>query len=115
LSNYSKIRKDCSRSKYASGGRVASSRQGAKTVINVMTPPPVSGMPTAPALPAPPAAPPSPAGPPPAGPVPPEAAAMALNQMQGKPGGPGGFKRGGRVVGGAASGIGRLAHNRKRG
>lgn len=51
---------------------------------------------------------PSPAGPP----VPPAAAAMALSQMQGKPGVPGAFKRGGRVLGGVSSGNGRLATSR---
>ena len=108
MASYKDIKASCpSRNKYADGGRVASSRQGAKTVINVVVPPsaPGGGMPP----------PPVPMGnsPSPAGPaVPPAAAAMALGQMQGKPGMPGAFARGGRVKGGAASGVGRLQHEK---
>lgn len=110
MGNYSKIRKQAGKGRYASGGRVGTSRTGAKTVINIVTPPPAGGMPQpGMAPPVPPAGnSPSPAA---AGPVPPAAAAMALGAMQGKPGAPGAFARGGRVKcanGGAASGEGRL-------
>lgn len=99
------LKAKCARGKYASGGRVAAERKGAKTVINIIQPPTAPAPPAAPMPPAPPMGAPSPG----AGPaVPPEAAAMALNQMQGKPGAPGAFKRGGRVKGGAEGGIGRL-------
>lgn len=124
MTNYSSIKKGVKKkfacggtARYADGGLVSSSRKGAKTVINIVTPPaaPVGGMPAPGAAPvAPPAAPmgnsPSPAGPP----VPPAAAAMALGQMQGKPGAPGAFKRGGRVklTAGAESGLGRLQASR---
>jgi len=112
MGSFKDIKAGCgSRKRYAVGGRVSSSRQGPKTVINIVTPAaaPGGGMPAGAAPGAPPAPPmgnsPSPAG----APVPPAAAAMALNQMQGKPGGPGGFKRGGRVQkAGAEGGLGRL-------
>jgi hypothetical protein len=112
MPSYSDIRKSTVRGKYASGGRVAdASGRPAKTVVNIVVP--GGGMPqAAPAGPAPaPAI--SPSG---GAPVPPQAAAMALGQMQGKPGMPGAFKRGGRVKcadGGAASGEGRLENARK--
>lgn len=113
---YAEIRKSASRGKYASGGRVAdASGRPARTVVNIVVP--NGGTPqAAPAGPAmPPANSPSTGG----APVPPAAAAMALGQMQGKPGMPGAFKRGGRVKcadggqltnasGGAAGGKGRL-------
>lgn len=116
MPSYSKIRKSTARGKYAAGGRVAdASGRPAKTVVNIVVP--NGGTPqAAPAGPAaPPVTSPSPAG----APVPPAAAAMALGQMQGKPGMPGAFKRGGRVKcadggqltnasGGAAGGKGRL-------
>lgn len=91
------------RAGYAAGGRVEASRQGAKTVINVVVPPSTGNV----AAPSGPAAAPMPSAPAPA-PVPPQAAAMALGQMQGKPGMPGAFARGGRVKGGAEGGLGRL-------
>lgn len=121
MTSYSDIRKSCgSRKRFAVGGRVSKSKQGAKTVINIVTPPAAGGTPAA--MSAPPAAPmgnsPSPAGPP----VPPAAAAMALGQMQGKPGMPGAFACGGRVkrkvgglvkhTAGAESGLGRLQATR---
>ena len=111
MASFNEIRKGCgSRKRYADGGSVSSERKGSKTVVNIITQPPAA----VPAMP--PAAPmgnsPSPAGPP----VPPGAAAMALGQMQGKPGAPGAFKHGGTVrgkqltnaSGGAAGGKGRL-------
>lgn len=112
MSKYAEIRKSTARGKYASGGRVAdASGRPAKTVVNIVVP--NGGTPQA--APAAPAAAPvtSPSG---GAPVPPQAAAMALNQMQGKPGMPGAFKRGGRVKcadGGAASGVGRLENAAK--
>lgn len=90
MASYSQIRKKASVGKYARGGRVE--KKGARTVINVIVPPSQGAAP----MPAPAAAPPpAPSGPP----VPPAAAAMALNQMQGKPGMPGAFARGGRIPG----------------
>lgn len=113
MSKYAEIRKSTARGKYASGGRVAdASGRPAKTVVNIVVP--GGGMPQA--APAGPVAP-APANSPSGGmPVPPQAAAMALNQMQGKPGMPGAFRRGGRVKcadGGAASGVGRLENAAK--
>ena len=109
MSNYAKIRKSASRGKYASGGRVNSSTKGAKTVINIVTPPAAAAAPAPGGMPMP-GAPAMPAVSPSAGPpVPPAAAQMALGAMQGKPGVPGAFARGGRVMkGGAESGVGRL-------
>lgn len=105
--NYDGIRAKAHRSrkaakgKYAAGGRVAATKNGGKTVINIITAP--AGPAGAPpgAAPAPIPAPP----PPPAGPMPP-AGAQAMQALGA--GAPPAFKRGGRVKGGAASGEGRL-------
>ncbi len=113
MPSYSDLRKGCATSKYARGGRVGKDSKG-RTVVNVVLPQPaapmspVGGMP-APAAPAP-AVPSGGAAAPSGGMMPPAAATMAINHMQGKPGGPGGFARGGRVTvkGGAESGLGRL-------
>lgn len=118
MPSYNEIRKGCARSKYARGGRVGKDAKTGRTVINIVVPP-ASG------TPAPAQAAPAPAPLPPSGgaPVPPQAAAMALNQMQGKPGMPGAFARGGRVTApkprpstrkaGAGSGVGRLQKERR--
>jgi hypothetical protein len=115
MSNYAKIRKTASRNKYAAGGRVAvpGKTKAARTTINIIVPP-SGGMPAPGMAPAaPPAVSPSPAA---GQPVPPAAAQMALSALQGKPGAPGAFARGGRVKcadGGAASGVGRLENAAK--
>jgi len=95
VSNYGKLRGECAGGKYARGGRVGKDKRG-RTVINIVVPPSgASGMQGAPG-PAPAPAAPAPSGAAGAPMMPPPAAAMALNQMQGKPQAPG-FKRGGRV------------------
>ena len=103
MASMKQIKAKCSRGKYASGGRIPGGT-GKPTVININVPPPAAPVQPPMAPPPPPMGAPSPAG----GGVPPEAAAMALSQMQGKPGAPGAFKRGGRVKGGAEGGLGRL-------
>ncbi len=113
---YSEIRKT-SRAQhakaYANGGRVKS----AKTVINIVTPPAASGgaaQPPIAGMAAGPAAGPLPPVPPASGGIPPVAANAALGAMGGAPAfaNGGGVKRAPKVVGGAASGPGRLRHNR---
>lgn len=105
--SYNELRKGCASSKYARGGRVGKDGKG-RTVINIVMPQPASAPPNPAGMGAVSAPPPMPSGGPAPAPVPPAAAAMALNQMQGKPQAPGAFKRGGRVQGGAESGVGRL-------
>jgi hypothetical protein len=99
MASFRDIKSSCPpRNRYANGGAVSSERKGAKTVINIVTPPAAAAASAPPAPPVPNS--PSPQG----APVPPAAAAMALGQMQGKPGAPGAFKRGGRVKGCADGG-----------
>lgn len=104
MATYRDVRNQCARGKYANGGRIAK-RTAKPTVININVQPPVSAPASVPVSPS--AAPQSPPAMPSPGAVPPQAAALALNQMQGKPQPPG-FNRGGRVQGGAESGVGRL-------
>jgi hypothetical protein len=107
MGNYSDIRAGVTKSrkaakrKYAAGGRVAATKNGGKTTINIITAPAPSGPP--PAMPPMPAPPPAPGGP--GGGMPP-AGAQAMQALGA--GAPPAFKRGGRVKGGAASGVGRL-------
>jgi hypothetical protein len=112
MGNYSNIKKGI-KPKYERGGRcyadggripVEGKRVGGKTVINIIQPPaPAPAGPIAPPMPPAPPVPSSggPAAPPPA----PGAGPAAIQAMQG-------FKRGGRVKGGAASGVGRLANEK---
>lgn len=109
MGSYSNIKANCgSRKRYADGGRISKTKQGGKVVVNVISSPPVAGgMPPAPPQAAPMGNSPSPAGPP----VPPQAAQAMLSGISGKP--PGMFASGGRVKGGAESGVGRAAQAAK--
>lgn len=129
MASYNEIRKT-SRAQhakaYANGGAVrgAGRAKSAKTVINIVTPPAASG--GAAAMPAPPIAG-AAAGPAamPAPPVPPAAANAALGAMGGAPafanGGAvrcangGRAKKASKLAGGAASGMGRLRHEKNPG